>query len=237
MHDACHYSLFGDRSANVRIGSFAGWFIGTSFKSFGRLHWRHHARFGEDDDPQGDDYLHLDGASPLIVGWHLTRPLFGYNLFKLRQFSHSSESPPDRPSTTWRERMTFLAGMGLVQLSLAATASGLFAEPWLVLLYPFSAATFALFFSQTRGFAEHVPDPGETPVQHARTHLPNWFDRLFFYTLNFNYHIEHHRYPSVPSCHLPRVHEVMRRSPDYGESATSIVGTIMHRWRCARASG
>jgi fatty acid desaturase len=241
MHDACHFTLLRDRKMNERVGKIAGWFIATDFDSFRRLHWKHHTQYGEPDDPQGDDYLKLENASRFALTWHLLRPLLGYNLFKLVQFGRDGrESEPDAArakAVAWRDRALFFAGTAFVQLSLAATATGLFSIWWLGLVYPAAAATFALFFSQTRGFAEHVAAPEESPVNHARTHLPNWFDRMLFYTLNFNYHIEHHKFPSVPSCHLPSIHEMMRDDPEYGEHSGSIIRTVAKRWRRARSAG
>ena len=234
MHDCCHYTLFRRRAVNARVGTICGWFVGADFKNFSRLHWKHHARYGEKDDPQGADYLYLEGASRWHILWHIVRPIFGYNLFKLFQFGkaaadHPTQQPHSKKSS-WANALSFLAGVGAIQISLAATATGLFEIWWLVLLYPVSAGTFALFFSQTRGFAEHVADPGQSPIHHARTHVPNLFDRLFFYTLNFNYHIEHHQHPSIPSCHLPRIHQEMRARADYGEVSNGILQTVMRRW-------
>jgi fatty acid desaturase len=240
MHDCCHYTLFGARAVNVWVGTICGWFVGADFKNFSRLHWKHHARYGEKDDPQGDDYLHLDTSSKGALLWHIVRPMFGYNLFKLFQFLSPRTERPDESVSVRRsgvkEKLLFLVGVGVVQLSIAAVATGLLHVWWLMLLYPLAAATFALFFSQTRGFAEHIAEQGQSPVRYARTHLPNFIDRLFFYTLNFNYHIEHHRYPSVPSCHLPRLHEEMSRESEFGDVSTSILGTVTRRWRNSRTA-
>ena len=235
MHDCCHGTMFRGRRWNAVVGTIGGYFVATEFGSFRRVHLKHHREYGEPDDPQGDDYLGLEAASRTALAWHLGRPLLGYNLFKLAMFDRASAAREDRqPSTPgWPRRLSFLAGVAGVQILIAAMASGLFAVWWTVLLYPAAAATFALFFSQTRGFAEHIAAPGYSPVRHARTHLPHWFDRLFLYTLNFNYHVEHHRHPGVPSCHLPRLHTAMRGEIPDADVSPSMVATVLRRWRAA----
>lgn len=236
MHDACHFSLFRDRKLNQRVGQAAGFFVGSDFDTFRRLHWKHHAKYGEEGDPQGDDYLHLEQASRGHLIWHLLRPLFGYNLFKVflfRPYAAPTEGAANL-SEAPKSRVSLLVGTFLVHTSLALTATLAFTVWWTLILFPVAAATFGLFFSQARGFAEHVAAPDKVQSGYARTHLPNWFDKLFFYTLNFNYHIEHHAHPSVPSCQLPKLHEEMRKAPGY-ELSPSIMRTIWQR--CMRGIG
>ena len=227
MHDCCHGSLFSSKATNTWVGTVSGFMIGTDFGGFCQQHWRHHSTYGADEDPQGDDYLHLENAARSALVWHLLRPLIGYNLWKL--FLFKSNKSEDATQSASSKRGVFLIGTVSTQLLIAGTATGMFSVPWLVLFYPACAATFALFFSQVRGFVEHVAMPGISPVRHARTHLPNAIDKLFFYTLNFNYHIEHHKYPNVPSCNLPVLHERMKNDPGYGDVSSSVIKTVVRR--------
>jgi len=70
-----------------------------------------------------------------------------------------------------------------------------------------SAATFGLFFSQIRGLAEHGPCRNAPAAGFVRSHAARVLERIFLYDLHFNYHSAHHRWPQIPSCHLPWVHE------------------------------
>lgn len=210
LHDCAHISLFRTRRYNRLVGRLVGAFLGSDFRQFQAQHFLHHRAFGETIDPQGRDYLGLQTASRGQVLWHLLRPLFGYNLFKLAAFQ-PTEAPAQhgsRRSAAPRGRLGFIASTLTVQtmILLIATQGGTIW--WNALLYPVAAATVALFLSQLRGFCEHV-----TPVPHAdesfvRTHQPRLLDRLLVYGLNFNYHVEHHLYPAVPSCQLPKLYEV-----------------------------
>jgi len=55
--------------------------------------------------------------------------------------------------------------------------------------------------------------------------------------LNFNYHREHHLYPTVPSCHLPALHgRLARQQPRQFELAPSMFKSIWARVGAAGAA-
>ena len=107
----------------------------------------------------------------------------------------------------------------------------------MVLAYPVTAATFGLFFSRVRAFCEHVRLDWHDGECSVRSHLPNPIDRLFFYTLNMNLHVEHHLFPQVPACHLPRVRGQLEDAGYLRPAMTSrfILGTIAGVLADARA--
>lgn len=227
LHECSHYSLFRTRKYNKLVGTVAGWFLGSDFAAFTKLHWLHHSVYGEPADPQGSDYLGLRDAPRGRIAWHLLRPLFGYNLKKLFSFNPAAG---DAAAPAENKRWRHLVGVLTTQVVLAAIATWGGRYPLLVLLFPASAATVGLFLSQIRGFCEHIPAPDENSEAFVRTHLPNAFDRVFFYGLNFNYHVEHHLFPSVPCRNLPRLYR------EYGHSfhgpatvSPTILGTIRSR--------
>jgi fatty acid desaturase len=244
MHDCCHGTLFRDRKLNNFVGVAGGYFVGADFYTYRKLHWEHHACYGEGEDPQGDNYLGLENANRWQLTWHLFKPLIGFNLFRviksligpqalngLLRRDARSEHENGKRAGKGRNLLATLGGILLVQSTIVATATGFGNVWWTALLYPVAAATFALFFAHVRGFAEHVNLPRQQAAGHARTHLPNWFDKLFLYGLNFNYHIEHHAHPSVPSCYLPRIHETMREEKELPDLSESMMGTIIRRFR------
>jgi fatty acid desaturase len=224
MHDCVHATLFASPRTNRVIGALVGALSGIEFRAFSRLHWHHHLRVGEADDPQGFDYLLPASVSRGAILWHLLRPLLGYNVFKLLQVYGALN------------RLNISRGLGprpndvvfvvLVQGAAAVVASGGITVWWLMLLPALSAATFGLFFAQLRGFAEHVAMPGVDPRGNVRSHRPNPMDRLLLYDLNFNLHREHHLYPNVPSCRLP----ALQRLVSVGDrTEPSMVATVFRR--------
>jgi fatty acid desaturase len=100
------------------------------------------------------------------------------------------------------------------------------AYPELALLQPVSALTFGLFFSQARGFVEHVVADGAQERGFVRSHRASLWDRLLLYDLNFHRHAEHHRFPQVPSVHLP---QLSRRLTADGGAGPTMLGTIVRR--------
>jgi fatty acid desaturase len=200
MHDCLHGTLFASPAANRLCGVAAGALSGVEFHAFSQLHWAHHRRTGQLDDPQGSDYLSLPGSRAGLV-WHLLRPLAGYTVFKLWQVMR--ELPPVRRRG---HDLAVIVPVVAAQGAAAVVASCAFGCWWLAPLPILSAATFGLFFAQLRGFAEHVAMPGQAPEGWVRSHQPALVDRLLLHDLNFNFHREHHLYPSVPSCRLPALH-------------------------------
>lgn len=209
LHDCAHMTLFRTRRYNRWVGRLTGCFLGSEFSQFQAQHFLHHRAFGQAGDPQGPDYLGLQAASRSHVLWHLLRPLLGFNLIKLLYFQPPGGGRPDRPAqkTSLPRKLRFLVGTGAVQLAILALATGFGTVWWNALLYPAAAATVALFLSQLRGFCEHVTPVPAADESFVRTHRPNLVDRTLFYGLNFNFHVEHHLYPAVPSCQLPRLHK------------------------------
>ena len=229
MHDCSHNTLFTTSKMNNLIGIATGWMIGSNFYEFRKTHWLHHLNYGKKNDPQGRDYLGLRNASRLQIIWHLIRPLLGYNLFKLGGFI-PSPIKREQSSRIHKQTKNYFIGVITTQGLIATIISGFGMNPVLALLYPASAATVGLFFSQIRGFCEHVPSPHHSNEENVRTHVPNWFDRIFFYSLNFNYHVEHHLFPSVPSYSLPALHsEIKLNCHDPESISESIFSTIQNR--------
>ena len=230
MHDCAHKTLFKNQKMNERIGNLCGLFLLSDFKTFRQLHWLHHQKYGEDADPQGRDYMHLADASKGLLFWHLIRPLFGYNLFKLGQFKPEMDGMEKSAKTPSRSKSLAKYAMLHVPLLLIITAGGKLW--WLAPMYPAAAASVGLFLSQIRGFCEHIADPDQKSEAFVRTHLPNPIDRFFFYTLNFNYHVEHHLYPNIPCCHLPKVYEMTKTTIHTDDTISpSIIHTILHRFK------
>ena len=202
MHDCTHQTLFARRRLNVIMGQLLGGFSGVDFNSFCRQHWRHHRSYGRAGDPQGFQYADLGRMNRRELRWHVVKPLLGANLRHV--FTESILAPRNFMRLVRTGEILVVAPAQLLMLALV---TGFGSRPWLALLPYLSGATFALFFSQLRGMAEH--GSLDTQSYLVRSHQPRWLDRVFFYDVNFNYHAEHHALPHIPSCHLPALHQAM----------------------------
>jgi fatty acid desaturase len=249
MHECGHRTLFTNRRANRVVGLICGGFLGASFQGFTDSHWHHHRHCGSDKDGEGEgDYLILEHAGPGQMIRHLLKPLTGVALIgTLRMYSRElfgAASPPASGRDSERDAAATHQGgphsqfalILVTQLLIATIATGGWQYPWLALVYPATAGTFGLFFSRVRAFAEHVSAGRAEGECFVRSHVPNWFDRVFFYTLNMNLHVEHHLYPQIPACNLPRVRRDLQAAGYLTDamSSTSILRTIVGRLSEAR---
>ena len=222
MHDCGHGTLFTSRGANERVGRLLGFVTGVDFGRFKQLHWQHHKIYGQPGDPQGFHYLGLSRMTSAAYAWHVVKPLVGANL--RYAFRESIVHPRNLATAAANGQLAVLV---VVQLGLALLITALWRHPSLVLLPFASAATFGLFLSQLRGIAEHgVGERGE-PETYVRSHAPELLGRLLLYDVHFNFHEEHHRYPGVPSHHLPE----LARELSPGKLPRSIWQTLRRRAR------
>jgi fatty acid desaturase len=234
MHDCIHGTLFVSPRANSVVGVLAGAASGIEFHAFARLHRKHHRVFGAPDDPQGPDYFLPQPASRAAIVWHLIRPLLGYNVFKLGQVFIAMRRDGEAHDAV---PVTSFVAVASAQLLAAVVASGGLVMWWLAPFPLVSAASFGLFFAQTRGFAEHVAMPGIEPRGYVRSHSPALMDRIFLYDLNFNFHREHHLHPQVPSCWLPALHENLAAEDAQFRLGGSMLDTIRARLAAAGSAG
>ena len=231
MHDCAHATLFPSPRLNRLVGTLLGAAAGLSFRAFARLHRQHHAHVGLADDPQGPHYPGDWSRSRARLLRHLLRPLLGGNLPLLRRIPAALAAAPESPMWQRLAEPALIAGM---QLAWAEIVSHGFRLWWLAPAPILAAATFGLFFSQLRGFAEHAALPGVDPAGHVRSHRPHPLDRILLYDVNFNHHREHHLYPQVPSCRLPALHAALTaRDGSPIAPAATMFATIRQCWRAA----
>ena len=237
LHECAHRTLFSSRRANRLIGHACAGLLGVSAGGFADSHWQHHRHCGTDDETGESDYLRLEGASPLGMVLHLLKPLSGLSYVEaLREYLRPSPSTAAGGGSTRVVDIGWILAMQAIVI-LVSTGGG---RVWAAaLVYPLTAATFGLFFSRVRAFSEHVSATRAAGQCSVRSHMPNAFDRVFFYTLNMNLHVEHHLFPQVPACHLWTVRRLLSESgclePEM--TSTSILGTITGQLRAARRRG
>lgn len=235
MHDCSHDSLFRTRGLNDRVGIACGWLVGADYFQFKRVHREHHQFNLTQRDPQFEEAGGMQGASRRYLSWHLSKALVGGRIFGYLSGYHGSAATPSTARTekpAWG-RIALVAG---IQIVIALVATGFGEVPVLALAYPAGAVTIALFLARFRTFAEHVEPAGRNLPDFVRTHRPNWFDALFFYDAHFNYHLEHHLFPSIASCHLAQVHRTYG-TRIHGDLSLggSMISTVVNRLRQAQS--
>src|SRR5262249_16027397 len=82
------------------------------------------------------------------------------------------------------------------------------------LLWLLPLLTWMMVITRIRNIAEHavVPDSND-PLRNTRTTPARFLDRRVVPPYYVNYHLEHHLLFYVPCYNLPRVHQILSRSP------------------------
>lgn len=229
LHDCLHYSLFQSRSVNNFFGHLLAALLGTAFKPFRDQHIRHHRYFATPEDPGAEDYqVRFASRHELLV--FLLAPLVGFSFINrllsyLRRFWESVDDKPtaDKTSSILGGRFLELVIVIFIQGGICALVTGGFqlTELW---RYPvfviLPGVTVFLFLNRLRMFLEHVCwttqsfDDLSVQKPMTRTIYATSLERILLCGGNFNYHHEHHLYPSVPGCHLPELHQKLKLSLD-----------------------
>lgn len=237
VHDASHLLLAADRKHNDWWGNWliAG-FIGMTIENYRRIHLGHHAANGSADDPEFVD--------PSIVrergGWTMfvLRYICGIEAVSLvrKYYFRKSENRPaaGRPATKTNSifgrapSMIHIVGCQLLLLTVFAVLAD---APALYALWLYVAISWSPMLSKLRFFAEH-PGADDNTV----STLASWPERLFFAPLGFNYHFEHHLWPSLPPYNLKHAHMRLRQQGFFNRHpqhlAHSFLGSL---WRIARS--
>jgi fatty acid desaturase len=216
MHDGAHGCLANGEKLNMALSQWlCAYPVFAETKAYRRYHLQHHARTQQEDDPD----LILSAPFPI------TRPSYrrkfwrdisgqtGYAQRKA-QFLNALGDPSwplAQRAAHFRDRLGPQLVFNLVFLAGLAALGVWWAYPLLWLL---PLLTWMMVITRIRNIAEHavVPD-SDDPLRNTRTTRAGLFERVFIAPYYVNYHLEHHLLFYVPCYNLPRVHEILSRSP------------------------
>jgi len=218
VHHLSHDMLSKDRERNDRLGNLlvAG-FVGIRIQNYRRVHFVHHAENGSSADPEFIDFDTVDGKGGLRR-FVLSYVTGGEVLGLLRKYYGSSQvSPPSAPAAR-RSRSPEATATGgrrfvrevshIVVCQLVLIAAFVFiAQAWyLYIVWLYVAVTWSPLLSKLRFLVEH---PGKD--DRTVSTLGPWFEVLVFAPFNFNYHWEHHVWPTLPPYRLDGMHRHLVR--------------------------
>jgi fatty acid desaturase len=209
MHDAAHHRMFADRRLNDTVANvLLAWPVFVDVAEYRQTHLAHHAHLNTERDPNWARKTEAQRTFPqsprrLLA---LFGPLaLGYSLWLNTRAVLGS---------VWRRERPNPYRLALYAVVLAVIA---WYGAWLplILYWLLPAHTWLPVVAVFRERAEHSATANRHPLNHSRTVLAGWLDRLFVASKNVNYHIEHHLYPGVPFYRLPQLHAAMRAHPNY----------------------
>ncbi len=206
LHEASHQTVFATKWPNAVCAIFAGFILFLPPRWFRYFHLAHH-RFTH--DPARDPEL----ATPKPRTW----PQYLHHLSGLPTWTAHARAmltnalgrnraayvPDAQRARVARESQIMLGAYGLILLTSLALGSTLLIWIWLVPLLlgqPF----LRLYLLAEHALCPHVADM----FQNTRTTFTTRLVRFFAWNMPF--HAEHHAFPSVPFCQLPRLHDLSR---------------------------
>lgn len=232
VHDASHNFYHRDRRISDRLASFlSAGFIGMTVENYRALHFEHHVHNGSKDDPEHVSFrtvTELGGLTMMILRYALMMEMF--RLVKKYYFPDGSEcrerGGPGNSLVSMAMAKQHILVCQLVLFSVFVAAS----VPLLYLLWVYVALTFSPLMSRLRFLVEH---PGESDLT-ITTEAPR-LELWLFAPLAFNYHFEHHCWPTLPPYRHRNVHKFLAekgffdRHPQY--FGTSFIGALVARSR------
>ncbi|HMI91428.1 MAG TPA: fatty acid desaturase [Polyangiales bacterium] len=224
MHECGHGSASRSRALNLLIGHYASLFCFVPYFSWKYIHQQHHAWAGNlDKDPVLRSLRTFrDHGTPALarVGWRSWIPVSAF-LQHLVYLSYPLKLARERASPRARLLHCVLSSLWIVGVYAAvAVYLPALAHPrnWAV------GATLFLIAEELVNIPHHVGMPiheGRAPAweQHHYTrscYYPAGLSELF--VLNFNFHIEHHLFPSLPWYRLRAARRRLKPALDRGYS-------------------
>ncbi len=208
-HDASHQFFSKRRAYNDLITDFwvAG-FIGMLVRRYRTVHLSHHRANGSADDPEFvscQEVTRHGGLAGFVLHYAL-----GLEAIPLVRKYYAKRNGGGRVCGPTRRRgqhsPTGVLSIVWCQAVLALCLHGC-AVPHLYLLWAYLAVTWSPMLSRLRFIAEH-PGQGHSTLSTRGT----WWERIFLAPGHFNYHLEHHLWPTLPPYRLARAHQALRQS-------------------------
>ena len=221
VHHLSHDLLSKNRAFNDRLGNFlvAG-FIGMRIQNYRRVHFVHHAKNGSTDDPEFIDFSVVEARGGMLR--YMLHHVIGGETFTLVRKYYAPKHAASSRSASRRSgvgAVRFLLNMShvaLAQLVLIVLFAAVAHAWYLYAVWVYVAVTWSPMISKLRFLVEH---PG-TDDRTVTTKGP-WYELLVFAPFQFNYHFEHHVWPSLPPYKLRQTHRQLddqgffSRHPEY----------------------
>jgi fatty acid desaturase len=249
VHNSDHGCLFSDERLGLIVGRISGYFVGYLQQGHQETHNGHHLHLNSRLDP---DRLWCAGTSSVLRGWLR-------DLFLVSAVARFLQYIPDMPGTIrlagevrnahGAARLAALgisfAPVALLQLGLMAAylaaagfAIGSGIEYYLL---TYVAPLLVLYLAQARlrSNVEHAYIPGYRCLAPedagvVRSVAPNWLEKLIMAPLNYEYHFEHHLYPTMLYYNAPKLRRIVDSKGYIVPIAKGYASLLLRKWRAER---
>ncbi|RAI69484.1 fatty acid desaturase [Pseudomonas fluorescens] len=229
LHEALHGAVSDNRSLNNFIGHFSGWLIALPFLVRRRFHMAHHTWAAHPiNDPENKNMIEKFSVMTkkqerrLEFMWKHWIPMIAASHFLSNwRAPFVARTQGDSSSRIIKEiRFARIYLVGYLVMAGVALAFGHLAD--LVVFY-LVTWVFLFFMVELLNLPHHAEAPllpkdadrlqywEQDAVSHDCKSLPLWSR---FIILNFNLHVVHHAFPSVPWYRLSKVHSLLNQQQD-----------------------
>ena len=215
LHEGAHFHISRKKKWNDLLSEVVlAWPIFANLQNFRNIHLRHHSHLNSPKDPdwvvKQTEEWQFPKSKLALIGM-LLKHLLGGTLIRLfkqnAQFSIKGKRKKDIIYLFKRSAFYLLVIFFIWYF-------GVFKEFLLYWIVPL--ATWLSFIFHIRAIGEHwAIDHKEGALGGSRTILLSKFEELFVTPHNFNYHAEHHLYPSVPYYRLKKLHNFLMQKPQF----------------------
>lgn len=224
-HDCFHLSMFESRRANRVVGAAWCTVVLTSFTAIKVAHMVHHRRTRvAGDSEQRLEFPTLGAYVRFLLPTSMPRSV----LRSVRAVTGRHHPPY---VVTRRQRRDARLDAAAILAWLAVAAGLTILAPWTMLAVYWGPLVFFLPMASAVALPEHYRcGDGPDTTRATRTTTSNGLVRMLIW--NSNYHVEHHLFPWVPSCNLPRVHRAIEpglehRASGYLAFHAGVVRSVM----------
>ena len=209
-HEASHHNLFRSTSLNdLWCSIFFSAPLGVDIKTYRRHHSSHHSAMSTKRDLDKYAYdIEISGPKPFLS--FAIKTLSGFEGLRLIKNKYLKKEAVSSSKTSKLVTIIFNLILGA-----SFTFSGKWYLYFILWVYPLLSVT--IFLNNVRSVGEHLPrgdrfldETKQDLKQMVRTTTPNLFEKWFLYQANFNYHLEHHLFPSIPAHNLPKLHAILK---------------------------
>ncbi len=227
-HEAQHSALLPNKKWNDLVGAWlCAYPMGSIFGSSRAVHMAHHKLLNTDEDPDRGFHREDDKSTPRQFVMHFARLVFGGQLWT-SIIVNGFLRPLGKAPAASGQNVVVVSRRGYPEiLNLVPVQAAIFATLWLVsgqwwlyfALWLGPIFTLGTFLGFLRGFVDHAKlvsdEDGGAKARLCTVLHVSLIDRLFLASFDFNYHGEHHMFPSVPHYYLPELHKLIQKDEYY----------------------
>jgi len=226
QHEAIHRLLFRSVHLNDYVGLFfLGGTLGILPHASREAHMSHHKSLGTAIDQERMPYLSAPKNGLAFVKWCIVKLTAVDGVLRVAKllaglFSHIGDdafhgSAAQNTKNTFR-RFDWII-LIVIQLGLLATFHLFIGYRYYLLLWLFPLFTVTRLLVAIRSISEHWANEQQLDCEarYLNSVYCNRIERFLFAPYYFNYHAEHHFFPSIPSWRLPKLSKVLRNHSEF----------------------